>query len=99
MRDIRGDLQERAGLLATQIGAAQDQFDKLIDQLKHEHATRLGGLKSDLHTVRVVIGIEDRRPPATNTQSELKPPSPLRPQPAQSKPDLLAPRLAAVNVR
>jgi hypothetical protein len=52
--------------------------------------------------VRVVIGIEDRRagspPPATNAQSELKPPHPPRPQPGQSQPDLLAPRLAAVNV-
>ena len=102
MRDIRGDLQERAGLLAKQIGAAQDQFGKLIEQLKHEHTTRLGGLKSDLHTVRAVIGIEHRRagspPPATNAQSELKPPHPPGPQPVPSQPDLLAPRLAAVNV-
>ena len=77
MRDIRDDLQERAGLLTTQIGAAQDQFGKLIEQLKHEHAARVGGLKSDLHNVRVVIGIENRRaspPPATNAHPELKPP-------------------------
>ena len=41
MRDIRDDLQERAGLLTTQIGAAQDQFGKLIEQLKHEYAVEL----------------------------------------------------------
>ena len=33
MRDIRGDLQDRAYLSAEQISAAQDQFDKLIEQL------------------------------------------------------------------
>lgn len=31
MRDIRGDLQDRANLLEQQIDAAQGQFDKLIE--------------------------------------------------------------------
>jgi hypothetical protein len=61
MRDIRGDLQERAGLLAKQIGAIQEQFDRRIEQLKHEHATRLDDLKSGLDNVRLVIRIEDHR--------------------------------------
>lgn len=97
MRDIRGDLQERADLLAKQIGAAQEQFDKLIEQLKQEHATRLDDLKSGLDTVRLVIGIEDRRAvsslPGTNVTD-----SP-GPQPRQYQPDLLARRVAAVSAR
>jgi hypothetical protein len=90
MRDIRGDLQDRVNLFAEQI-AAQDQFDKLIDQLKREHETRLIGLKSELDTARMVIGIEDRRagssPPASNIQFEVRPPHQSRPQPGQSHPD------------
>ena len=98
MRDIRGDLQERADLLAKQIGAAQEQFDKIIEQLKQEHATRLDDLKSGLDTVRLVIGIEDRRRavsplPGTNVTDS---PSP---QPRQYQPTLLARRVAAVSAR
>ena len=77
MRDIREDCKNVPVCSPHKSGAAQDQFDKLIEQLKHEHAIRVGGLKSDLHNVRVVIGIENRRaspPPATNAHSELKPP-------------------------
>ena len=33
MRDISGDLQDRANLLERQIAGAQGQFDKLIEQL------------------------------------------------------------------
>ena len=36
MRDIRGDLQDRANLLEEQISAVQGQFDKHIEQLKRE---------------------------------------------------------------
>ena len=32
MRDIRGDLQERASLVEQQINAAQNQFEKLLEQ-------------------------------------------------------------------
>ena len=85
MRDIRGDLQDRANVSVEQISAAQDQFDKLIEQLKREQETRLADLKSGLDSVRLVLGIENRRaggpPPATNAQSELRPPHQPRPQP------------------
>jgi hypothetical protein len=78
-------LQERADLLAKQIGAIHEQFDRRIEQLKHEHATRLDDLKSGLDTVRLVIRIENHR--AGN------------PFPGgQSRPDLLA-REAEVSVR
>ena len=88
MRDISGDLRERADLVATQISAAQSRFDKLVERLRGEHATRLGDLKSDLHIVRVVINMEDRRdspPPATNAQSELKRPDSSRPRPITNR--------------
>jgi hypothetical protein len=97
MRDIRGDLQERADLLAKQIGAAQEQFDKLLEQLKHEHATRLDDLKSGLDTVRMVIRIEDRHAgsPLPGTHVRDLP----RLQPGESQPDPLARRVAAVSAR
>ena len=88
MRDISGELRERADLVATQISAAQSRFDKLVEQLRGEHATRLDGLKSDLHTVRVVINIEDRcgsPSPATNAQSELNRPDSSRPRPITNR--------------
>jgi hypothetical protein len=37
MRDIRGDLQDRAHLLEEQINTEQGQFEKLIEQFKAEH--------------------------------------------------------------
>ena len=37
MRDIRGELQDRASLLEDQINAHQAEFEKLIEQLKREH--------------------------------------------------------------
>ena len=61
MRDIRGDLQDRAKLIAEQISATQGQFDAHIQKLKSEHQTILEDLKSALHNVRMVIGFEGRR--------------------------------------
>jgi outer membrane PBP1 activator LpoA protein len=60
MRDIRGDLQERAKLLDEEIGAAQDQFDEIMEQLKLEHQRKAEDLKSDLDAVQMVIKTEDR---------------------------------------
>ena len=61
MRDIRGDLQDRAGLLEEQINAQEVQFDKLIEQLKREHDARLDDLKSELEAVNRLIEHELRR--------------------------------------
>ena len=41
MRDISGDLQDRANVMSQQISAVQGQFDKHIEQLKREHEARL----------------------------------------------------------
>jgi uncharacterized protein involved in exopolysaccharide biosynthesis len=61
MRDIRGDLQERASLVEQQINATQNQFKKLMEQLKSEHDTRAIDLKAALNAVKRVIEIEHRR--------------------------------------
>ena len=75
MRDIRGDLQDRAGLLEEQISAQEAQFDKLIEQLKAEHDARLEDLKAELEAVNRLIEHELRRlatapavPPAPKAQ-------------------------------
>ena len=61
MRDIRGDLQDRAALLEEQISAHEAQFDKLIDQLKREHDSRLEDLKTELEAVTRLMELELRR--------------------------------------
>jgi len=61
MRDIRGDLQDRANLVAEQIKSVQRQFDDHIEKIKVEHETKLEDLSSALRNVHMVIGIEKRR--------------------------------------
>jgi hypothetical protein len=61
MRDIRGDLQDRAALLEEQINAHEAQFDKLIEQLKREHDSRLEDLKTELEAVNRLMELELRR--------------------------------------
>ena len=81
MRDIRGDLQDRANLFAEQINAVQGQFARHIEQLKREHEARLGDLKSALDTVQMVIGIEGRRlgSPPSVTKAQYPPSAPSHP--------------------
>jgi hypothetical protein len=61
MRDIRGDLQDRASLLEEQINAQETQFDQLIDQLKREHDTRLEDFRAELDAVNRLMELELRR--------------------------------------
>jgi hypothetical protein len=61
MRDIRGDLQDRAALLEEQISAHEAQFDKLLEQLKREHDARLEDIKAELDAVNRLIEHELRR--------------------------------------
>ena len=84
MRDIRGDLQDRANRLAEQISATQGQFDKVIEQLKLEHQVELENLRSDLDTVRRVMKTEDRLGSAMSPSKQSVPP-PQQPQQAQSQ--------------
>jgi hypothetical protein len=73
MRDIRGDLQDRAALLGEQINAQEAQFDQLIDQLKREHDTRLEDFKAELDAVNRLMELELRRiesaPPSQRSQA------------------------------
>jgi hypothetical protein len=103
MRDIRGDLQDRAGLLEEQINAHEAQFDKLIEQLKREHDTRLEDLRTELEAVNRLLELELRRlettPAAPRVQG--REPAPLavhqpqqhpshQPQPQHQPPQPLA---------
>jgi hypothetical protein len=60
MRDIRGDLKDRAEALEREIKAAQGRFDELIERLKQEHDGRVNELKSELDAVELLIGLEHR---------------------------------------
>src|SRR5262249_40959216 len=64
MRDIRGDLQERASLVEQQINAAQNQFEKLMEQLKSEHDSRVIDLKATLNAVSAGLHVH-HGPPAS----------------------------------
>jgi hypothetical protein len=82
MRDIRNDLQERAGLIGEQIRAAQAQFEKFVEQLRGEHKTRLSDLRSELEAVNTLMGIEHRRhgaPAAPNAQAQPQAQQPQQP--------------------
>jgi hypothetical protein len=85
MRDIRRDLQDRSNRLAEQISVAQAQFDKVIEQLKLERQGKLENLKSDLHTVRMVMKTEDRLGSRISPSKQSEPRAPQRPQQAQSQ--------------
>ena len=44
VRDIRGDLQERADFIEQQIAAASDDFDKAVEQLQNRLKAQLAAL-------------------------------------------------------
>ena len=95
MRDIRGDLQDRAKLLEEQISSTQSEFDKFIEKVKLEHKDKLEGLKSDLDNIHVVMKTEDK------LQSEATPPEQLRQQ-AQSQQqtsNVLQRKMSALSMR
>ena len=48
MRDIRGDLQERAQLLEEQIGATQSEFDRSHSRTRRKHRQSQRVLRSAL---------------------------------------------------
>jgi hypothetical protein len=78
MRDIRGDLEERAAWLEKQISSAQAHFDMLVERFKAEHESRLKPVRAEFDAVRVLLGGEDRR--LGNGATALKPPAAQGPQ-------------------
>ena len=91
MRDIRGDLQDRANLLAEQISTAQGQFDRHIERhiehIKREDEIRLEDLQSALDTVHMVIGFEGRGlgSSLSATKAQSKPSPPTHPRAEQAR--------------
>jgi hypothetical protein len=86
MRDIRGDLQDRASLLEDQINTHEAEFEKLIEQLKREHDSRLEDLKAELEAVTRLMETELRRfssAPAASTVQTREPMHHAVRQPAQ----------------
>jgi hypothetical protein len=61
MRDIRGDLQERAKLIDAQINSAYAHFDKVLEQLESERDGKVAELKSELAAVSKLMEAEHRR--------------------------------------
>ena len=57
MRDIRGDLRDRAFMVQRQINAEQAWFEKVIVQLKTEQEKRLEPLKAQLRAAYKLIDI------------------------------------------
>jgi len=77
MRDIRDDLQDRAGFLKEQISAAQAQFEMQRDRIEQEYDSKLKTLKADLDAVNMLLGVEGRRlgntPPVPKAQPQPRP--------------------------
>jgi len=61
MRDIRGDLQDRASLLEEQISAHKAQFEKLVEQITAEHEARRKDLRAEFGAVTKLLELEQRR--------------------------------------
>jgi hypothetical protein len=61
MRDIRSDLQDRINFLGEQISTAHNQFEQHLEQMKHEHDSRLKDLKAELQAVNTLMDGEHRR--------------------------------------
>ena len=59
MRDIRGDLEERANIYHEQIKTAYAQFEMIAQQLQRERDVRIADLKSLLMMVHKVIEFEE----------------------------------------
>ena len=85
MRDIRGDLQDRASLLEEQITAHEAQFEKLVAQIRAEHEARLKDLRAEFDAVTKLHELEQRRldnaPPAP-TGAPVQPAPQAVPQPS-----------------
>jgi len=85
MRDIRGDLQDRASLLEGQISANEAQFEKLVAQIRAEHEARLKDLRAEFDVVTKLHELEQRRldnaPPAP-TGAPVQPAPQAVPQPS-----------------
>ena len=60
MRDIRNDLQERADLARDQIKAVDAQFQRMVEQLRHEPDAKIADLKGALAMIAKLMEFENR---------------------------------------
>ena len=73
MRDIRNDLEERAKLVEREAADVCAYFDKELEELKHEHALRMGELKGELAALNVLMESEQQ-----HRQNEPQPVEPVQ---------------------
>ena len=59
MRDIRGDLEERARAIDDQVGAAYAWFDKVAQELQRERDAKVAELNETLATINKVMQLEN----------------------------------------
>jgi hypothetical protein len=59
MRDIRGDLQDRANMFEQQIGIENVRFERLILQLRTEHDNKLELLRAQLRLANKLLEFTD----------------------------------------
>jgi hypothetical protein len=59
MRDLRGDLQDRADLLEQKIRAAQAEFDWVIEQITREQARKISDLAAEIDAIHKFIELAD----------------------------------------
>ena len=76
MRDIRSDLEERAKLVEREAADVLAYFDKKLEELKREHAARMGKLKAELAALSVLMECEHQR-----MQNEPQPVEPVQQTP------------------
>jgi hypothetical protein len=85
MRDIRGDLQDRASLVEEQISAHEARFEKRVAQMKAEHEARLKDLRAEFDVIRKLLELEQRRidnAPQAPTGASVQPAPQAVPQPS-----------------
>ena len=77
MRDIRNDLQERADIAQDQIKAADVQFERMVEKLRHERDARVADAKQVLTVIGKLMEFESRFADNVVTLDSQAPPSTL----------------------
>ena len=88
MRDIREDLQDRAGFLEEQLNAAQAQFEKRMELFTREHELKIHDLQAELEAVSMLMEREYRRiMSAPDVEEERRQAAPEQHAPAAAAPE------------
>jgi multidrug efflux pump subunit AcrA (membrane-fusion protein) len=80
MRDIRGDLQERATLVDEQIRNAYARFEEAVRQLQIERDERISALKADLTILEQFLDLEQRYSGKSVSERNVSPEIELSPE-------------------